>query len=141
VLLAATPGVELLRESTLRETAALVSAGAPPGPPYLNGVIELVVTLEPQALLGRLLAIEERLGRTRDSGDRYAARTLDLDLLLHGDRVGRWPAEGDRPALELPHPRLHERRFVLEPLCELVPDQVHPVLGQSIAALLARLSR
>jgi 7,8-dihydro-6-hydroxymethylpterin-pyrophosphokinase len=79
-----------------------------------------------------LLAIEREAGRTRGS-ERHAPRTLDLDLLLFGSRVI------DEPDLVVPHPRLHERGFVLEPLLELAPLLVHPVLGETVAALAARV--
>ena len=90
--------------------SAPVDAG---GPDYLNAVAELRTGLDPQALLGALLAIEHAQGRVR--GERNAPRTLDLDLLLYDDRVLRWDT------LVLPHPRMHERAFVLLPLAELDP--------------------
>lgn len=100
--------------------------------PYLNAVVQLDTTLGPEALLERLLAIERDEGRTR-SGVRNEARTLDLDLLLHGERLRRGPR------LELPHPRLAERPFVLEPLCDLAPELVHPTCREPIARLAARV--
>jgi 2-amino-4-hydroxy-6-hydroxymethyldihydropteridine diphosphokinase len=106
--------------------------GPPPQGPYLNAVVELRTGLAPRALLARLLAIEAGAGRERH-GARNAARTLDLDLLLYGDRVL------DAPGLALPHPRLAERGFVLEPLCALAPELVHPVLREPLAALAARV--
>jgi 2-amino-4-hydroxy-6-hydroxymethyldihydropteridine diphosphokinase len=102
--------------------------GPPPQGPYLNGAAELVTSLGARALLDRLLAIEAAAGRRRGAL-RNAARPLDLDLLLFGgQRI-------DEPGLRVPHPRLHERAFVLEPLCEIAARLVHPVLGETIEQL------
>jgi 2-amino-4-hydroxy-6-hydroxymethyldihydropteridine diphosphokinase len=125
--LAATPGVERVVASAVYETQ-------PVGPPqgrYLNAVAALDTTLAPRALLARLAELERAAGRLR--GERNAPRTLDLDLLLVGD------ACIDTPELVLPHPRLHERAFVLVPLAELAAEAVHPRLGLRIGELLARL--
>jgi 2-amino-4-hydroxy-6-hydroxymethyldihydropteridine diphosphokinase len=123
--------VELLgsaRVSTLIETEPW---GYADQPRFLNAVAELETDEPPRALLARLLEIERELGRTRD-GPRYGPRTIDLDLLLYGDdRL-------DEPGLGLPHPRLHERAFVLEPLAELAPELVVPGFGP-VKALLSRL--
>ena len=100
-------------------------------PWFVNAVARVATRLEPTALLERLLALEARFGRRR--GAPNAARTLDLDLLDYDGRLV------DTPALVLPHPRLHERRFVLAPLCDLAPDWRHPRIGLTAAALLARL--
>jgi 2-amino-4-hydroxy-6-hydroxymethyldihydropteridine diphosphokinase len=100
-------------------------------PWFVNAVAAVATPLEPAALLDRLLALETRFGRVR--GTPNADRTLDLDLL---DYDGR---QLETEILVLPHPRLHLRRFVLAPLCELAPDWRHPVLGLTAAALLARL--
>jgi 2-amino-4-hydroxy-6-hydroxymethyldihydropteridine diphosphokinase len=100
-------------------------------PRYLNGVLLLETGLEPDELLDALQRIEHDLGRVRSF--RNAPRTLDLDLLFHGNRV----MQTDR--LTVPHPRLHERAFVLVPLSELAPDLVHPVLGKPIRELLKAL--
>jgi 2-amino-4-hydroxy-6-hydroxymethyldihydropteridine diphosphokinase len=108
--LAALPGTELLARSSLYESAP-VDAG---GGDYLNAVARLRTTLEPLALLRALQAIEAAAGRERSYPN--APRNLDLDLLLHGDRV----IESD--ALVLPHPRMHQRAFVVMPLLELAPN-------------------
>jgi 2-amino-4-hydroxy-6-hydroxymethyldihydropteridine diphosphokinase len=108
--LAATPGVEVVAVSSLRETDPV--GPVTDQPRFLNGVVAVETSLGARALLDRLLAIEAELGRTRE-GPRGGPRTLDLDLLLYGDE------RLDEPGLEVPHPRLHERAFVLEPLAEL----------------------
>lgn len=100
--------------------------------PYLNAVVELRTDLPPRALLHALLAIERDAGRRRPA-TRWTPRRLDLDLLLMDGVVLRGPP------LELPHPRLAERAFVLEPLADLAPELVHPLLGASIARLAERV--
>jgi 2-amino-4-hydroxy-6-hydroxymethyldihydropteridine diphosphokinase len=126
----ATPGIAVVLVSQLIETAP---EGAPGQNPYLNGAAELRTLLTPRALLDALLAIERQLGRERRAEARHGPRTLDLDLLLFGD------AQISEPGLIVPHPRMHLRRFVLEPLAELAPEAVHPVLGESVRSLLAAL--
>jgi 2-amino-4-hydroxy-6-hydroxymethyldihydropteridine diphosphokinase len=121
--------VELVAVSTLRETDPV---GYEEQPRFLNGVVQLGTELSPQELLARLLAIETRLGRVRGQGPRFGPRTIDLDLLLYGEETV------DEPGLTLPHPRLHERRFVLEPLAELDPALEVPGRGP-VQALLAGL--
>ena len=112
--LAAEDGVEVASVSVLRETEPV---GVGQQPLYLNGAAELETTLTARRLLDRLLAVEQRFGRIRVPGEQ-GPRTLDLDLLLYGDEVI------DEPGRTVPHPRLHERRFVLEPLAELAPGLV-----------------
>lgn len=121
------PETELAALSPVFETDPV---GPPPQGPFLNAVAKLRTALTPRALLDALLVIEREAGRVR--GVRNAARSLDLDLLLHGDRVL------DEPGLTLPHPRIAERPFVLEPLAALAPQLVHPTLGEPIVVLAAR---
>ncbi len=102
-------GIEVVAVSQLRETEPV---GVGPQPLFLNGAAELETTLGARALLDVLLATEQRFGRTRTPGE-HGPRTLDLDLLLYGDE------SIDEPGLTVPHPRLHERQFVLEPLADL----------------------
>jgi 2-amino-4-hydroxy-6-hydroxymethyldihydropteridine diphosphokinase len=123
-----TPGIRVVVVSPVYETE-------PVGPPqgrYLNAVVHLRTSLSPRALLERLLSIEAEAGRVRRP-EPNSPRTLDLDLLLYGALSLR------EPDLEIPHPRLHERAFVLEPLRDLAPDLVHPVLGETIGELARRV--
>jgi 2-amino-4-hydroxy-6-hydroxymethyldihydropteridine diphosphokinase len=128
-LLAAQEGVEVVAVSSLLETDPV---GYEDQPRFLNGAVELRTSLPARELLERLLAIERRLGRVRGEGPRFGPRPVDLDLLLHGDAVI------DEPGLVVPHPRLHERRFVLEPLAELDPTLEIPGRGP-VQALLSGL--
>jgi len=122
------PGIEVVGISAFRETDPV---GVEDQPRFLNGAAALETTLEPQALLGALLAVERALGRVRD-GTRWGPRTIDLDLLLYDAR------EVDEPGLRVPHPRLHQRRFALEPLADLDPTLEIPGRGR-VSDLLARL--
>ena len=117
--LAAEEGIEVVSVSTLRETEPV---GVGEQPRFLNGAAELETTLTARELLDRLLAVEQRFGRVRIPGE-HGPRTVDLDLLLYGGEVI------DEPGLTVPHARLHERRFVLEPLAELSPGLVVPGRG------------
>jgi 2-amino-4-hydroxy-6-hydroxymethyldihydropteridine diphosphokinase len=126
--LAAVPGVEVVGVSTLRETDPV---GYLDQPRFLNGAAAVETTLEPSELLHVLLEVERSLGRTRE-GPPQGPRTIDLDLLLYGSRVL------DEPGLQVPHPRLQERRFVLEPLAELAPGLEVPGKGK-VKTLLAEL--
>jgi 2-amino-4-hydroxy-6-hydroxymethyldihydropteridine diphosphokinase len=129
-LLGAEPGIEVVAVSTLRETEPV---GYADQPAFLNGAAALDTELSPRALLDRLLAVEQELGRVRGAGPRFGPRTIDLDLLLYGSEVV------DEPGLTVPHPRLAERSFALEPLCELdsglsLPDGrgVRDLLGSQL---------
>ncbi|MGQ9510951.1 MAG: 2-amino-4-hydroxy-6-hydroxymethyldihydropteridine diphosphokinase [Thermaceae bacterium] len=121
------PRTRLLRVSHVYETEPL----GPPQPRYLNQAAEVWTDLRPEELLEAFLEVEASLGRTRR--ERWGPRTIDLDLLLYEDLVL------STPNLTLPHPRLHERPFVLAPLCDLIPDGVHPLLGQTYRTLLEGL--
>jgi len=127
-MLAFNPEVDVVAVSSFRETAPV---GYLDQPDFLNAAVAIETELGSRALLDLLLSIELELGRTRD-GPRFGPRTIDLDLVLYGDEVI------DEPGLTVPHPRLHERRFVLEPLAELDPGLTVPEKG-SVQALLARV--
>jgi 2-amino-4-hydroxy-6-hydroxymethyldihydropteridine diphosphokinase len=122
------PELELVVVSSFRETDPV---GYLDQPRFLNAAAAVETALSPRDLLGRLLAIERAMGRTR-TGPRFGPRTIDLDLLVYDD------VELDEPGLTVPHPRLHERRFALEPLAELEPDLVVPGRGP-VATLFAAL--
>jgi 2-amino-4-hydroxy-6-hydroxymethyldihydropteridine diphosphokinase len=126
-LLCAEEGIEVVAVSSLRETEPV---GFLNQPNFLNGAAALETELSPRELLDRLLAIEQQLGRQRGAGPRFGPRTIDLDLLLYGDETV------DEPGLTVPHPRLAERRFALEPLVELDPSLEVPGHG-SVQLLLA----
>ncbi|MBL8786378.1 MAG: 2-amino-4-hydroxy-6-hydroxymethyldihydropteridine diphosphokinase [Deltaproteobacteria bacterium] len=149
--LGALPHTRLEAASRIHRTAAFdPDPAAAPQPDYLNAVARLSTALDPTELMRALLVLERAAGRVRTR--RNGPRTLDLDLLLMGaggalclDRPS--PQDVSPPAfhahsapdLILPHPRLHQRRFVLAPLVELDPDLIHPRLGQSLQHLLAAL--
>jgi 2-amino-4-hydroxy-6-hydroxymethyldihydropteridine diphosphokinase len=119
-LLAGRPGVNVVAVSSLRETDPV---GFADQPRFLNGAAAVETELEPRALLAALLAVERELGRTRDS-PRFGPRTIDLDLLVYGAR------EVAEPGLTVPHPRLAERAFALEPLAELDAELEIPGRGR-----------
>lgn len=134
-------GVELLGVSPVYETEPWAP---PPGqradetPSFTNSVVEIETSLPPAALLASLQEVEARLGRTRGPGTpeqrRYEPRTLDIDILLYGDTV-----MSGLDDLHIPHLLMHERAFVLRPLCDLAPDAEHPVLYQTVSRLLQTL--
>jgi 2-amino-4-hydroxy-6-hydroxymethyldihydropteridine diphosphokinase len=104
-------------------------------PRFLNGAILLETELGPQELMGELLSVERSMGRERVGAIAKGPRVIDLDLLLYGDWV-LWAED-----LILPHPEMQKRRFVLEPLAEIAPEWVHPVLGVTVREMLGGLGR
>ena len=133
--IAGLPETRLVRQSSIYETEPVGEVNGA----FLNGVVEVETELAAEALMRRLLAIERIMGRKRSGGRKPAARTkyrpriIDLDLLFFNKEVI------ETRTLQVPHPRLHERRFVLDPMVELAPAFVHPQLNLSISDLLAGL--
>ncbi len=129
--LRATPGVRSVRPSPIIETEAV---GPGVQGKYLNAAAEVCTTLTPRQLLDRCFEIEKQRGRDRAKEQRWGPRTLDLDLLIYGEALI------DETGLTVPHPRLHERRFVLEPLSHLAPNVVIPRVGKTVRECLRMLS-
>lgn len=128
--LSACERIAQIRSSPLYRTPPV---GGPEGQPdFLNAVLEIRTGLSPRNLLQLCQTLENRAGRIRDVP--WGPRPLDIDLLLYDQVII------DDPRLSVPHPRMHQRHFVLLPLCDLDPDLQHPLLKQSVAALLQRLS-
>lgn len=131
--LRAIAGITVLRVSRFIVTPALTPPEDPrPQPDYLNGAVELDTTLDAPQLLRTVKQLERDLGRA--DATRWAPRVIDLDVLFYGDQVI------DAQGLRVPHPELHKRRFVLEPLLELSPELEHPVLHQTVRQMLNTLS-
>ncbi|MDB5125376.1 MAG: 2-amino-4-hydroxy-6-hydroxymethyldihydropteridine pyrophosphokinae [Mucilaginibacter sp.] len=115
---------DISKASSIYETQ---SWGKTDAPDYLNQVILLETSLSAQAILQKILNIEQLLGRQRE--EKWGSRTIDIDILFYGDSVI------NEPGLHIPHPELHNRRFTLEPIAEIAPDFKHPVLNKSILTI------
>lgn len=133
-LLGLIPGTSVVGISPTLETDPVApDSAADAGGRYLNMACVVETVRAPHTLLADLLAIERTLGRVRDPSKRWAARTIDLDLILYDDLMIH------EPGLIVPHPRMHERRFVLEPLAQIAPEWVVPTLGKTVLQLLHAL--
>ena len=129
--IADTEGISITRTSSLMENPAV--GGPADAPPFLNAAAEVKTTLGSHALLHRIMEIEQQMGRLRRR--KWEPRIIDIDLLLYGDQII------SSQELVVPHPLMHERRFVLGPLAEIAPEAVHPILQMTIAGLLQNLDR
>lgn len=127
-VIASQPQIELIACSRWHKTKAI----GPPQPDYINGCIIVNTSLTPQKLLETLQLIEQQFGRERNI--RWGARTLDLDLILYRDLIM------NTPELQIPHPRMRERAFVLLPLAEIAPDWIEPVTKLTIRQLLSSVT-
>lgn len=130
-LLKKIPQTRFLRSSSVFETDPV---GGPPQGKFLNAAWEIETRLSPHKLKEWLRQIEHRIGRRRTRSDMNMPREIDLDILSYGSQVIQ------KKDLKIPHPRLHERRFVLEPLCEIAPHWVHPLLKKTIKELFQEIS-
>lgn len=117
-------GIAVRQVSSFIETEPV---GGPPQGPYINAAAELRTTLSPRELLEELLDVEDELGRVRTV--HWGPRKLDLDLLLYEDQII------DEPGLQVPHPHMHKRPFVLDPLSEIAPEVTHPVLDKTVSEM------
>ncbi|MCF6147782.1 MAG: 2-amino-4-hydroxy-6-hydroxymethyldihydropteridine diphosphokinase [Candidatus Kuenenia sp.] len=124
-------GSEKIQPGKFSRFYETVPVGGPPQPMFLNAVLEMQTSMEPHQLLEELQRIELLMGRIR--GEKWGPRIIDLDILLFGDRI----VEDD--TLKIPHPFMHERMFVLEPLVEIAPHMVHPVLKKKILQMYQEL--
>lgn len=114
----------IIKRSSVYQTQSWGKTGEPD---YLNQVLLVQTALKPQQVLQHILAIEKTMGRLR--AEKWGSRTIDIDILFYGDEVV------NEPDLIIPHPHLHQRKFVLEPLAEIAPAYIHPVLNKSILQL------
>lgn len=122
-------GVQLLKHATIIETDPV---GGPAQGKYLNTVWEIETDLKAEELLAELLKVEQALGRIRS--EKNGPRTIDLDILSYGNEVLK------KSGLEIPHPRMHERKFVLQPLAEIAPDFVHPGIRKTVKTILKEIN-
>ena len=130
-------GISLIKKSILYETKPV---GFEAQPDFLNGAFLIETSLSPHELIGKLQGIEEEQGRTRTVQN--GPRTIDLDLIFYGEEViSAWHLlNGARHFLEVPHPRMHEREFVLKPLMDIAPDWNHPTLRKTVQELYEELT-
>ncbi|MBQ9418275.1 MAG: 2-amino-4-hydroxy-6-hydroxymethyldihydropteridine diphosphokinase [Bacteroidales bacterium] len=124
---------EVEAASAVRETEPWGDFGATQPQAFLNQALVVATDLEAHEVLREALAIEAELGRRRSTANHYSSRPMDIDIIFFDNAVI------DQPSLQIPHPRMHLRRFVLEPLAELMPSFCHPTLGRTMAALLRSL--
>jgi 2-amino-4-hydroxy-6-hydroxymethyldihydropteridine diphosphokinase len=125
-----TPGIQVTKVSSLLDNPAV--GGPTDSPAFLNAAAEIQTTLTPRELLNRLLEIEKSLGRERR--EKWGSRLIDLDIVLYGNQI---IAE---PDLQIPHPLMHERPFVLKPLAQIAPHVLHPVLQKSVGQLASEIA-
>lgn len=126
--LAQTPGIRLKAISRWHPTKAITLENET-APDFINGVVRIATTLAPDPLYFICKGIEKKMGRNAENSKKWSPRTIDLDILFYGDRVF------ESRYLKIPHPLLHERLFVLDPLCDIAPDFVHPILKSRVADL------